>query len=90
MTKAELINQMAEKSGLRQAQTKAALEAFISCVTEAARRGEDVRLVGFGNFTPVVRAAGTARNPRTGEAVARPESRTLRFRVGEALKGALH
>ena len=90
MTKAELVNEMAAKSGLKQAQAKAALEAFISCVTEAARRGEDVRLVGFGNFSPVTRAAGTARNPRTGQTVPRPESRTLRFRVGDALKGALH
>ena len=89
MTKAELINEMAAKSGLKQAQAKAALEAFIGCVTEAARRGEDVRLVGFGNFTPVTRAAGKARNPRTGEIVQRAESRTIRFRGGEALKLAL-
>ena len=90
MTKAELINRMAERSGLKQSQAKEALEAFLDSVVETVKRGEDVRLVGFGNFTPVTRAAGTARNPRTGQAVARPESRTPRFRVGEALKGALH
>ena len=90
MTKAELIAEMAAKSGLKQSQAKDALEAFIGCVMEAARRGEPVRLVGFGNFVPVTRAAGTARNPRTGQTVPRPETRTLKFRVGEALKGALH
>ena len=89
MTKAELINEMAAKAGLKQAQAKNALDAFISCVTDAARRGEDVRLVGFGSFSPVTRAAGQARNPRTGQAVPRPESRTIRFRVGDALKDAL-
>ena len=89
MTKAELITGMAERSGLKPGQAKDALEAFIACVGEAVRAGEDVRLVGFGTFTPVTRAAGTARNPRTGESVAKPESRTVKFRVGESLKAAL-
>ena len=89
MTKAELINRIAERSGLKQAQAKDALEAFIASVQEAVKEGEDVRLVGFGSFVPVTRPAGTARNPRTGASVARPESRTVKFRVGEAFKGAL-
>jgi DNA-binding protein HU-beta len=46
--------------------------------------------VGFGSFLPVSRAAGTARNPRTGESVKRPASKTARFRVGEGLKNALN
>ena len=90
MTKAELITRIAERSGLKQAQAKDALEAFISTVTEAVRDGEDVRLVGFGSFVPVTRAAGTARNPRTGASVARPESKTVKFRVGDALKSSLN
>jgi DNA-binding protein HU-beta len=90
MTKAELINAMAEKSGLKQAQVKQALDAFTACVVDAIQRGEDVRLVGFGSFVPVTRPAGTARNPRTGETVARPESKTIKFRVGEGLKGSLN
>jgi DNA-binding protein HU-beta len=49
-----------------------------------------VRLVGFGSFVPVTRPAGTARNPRTGASVARPESKTVKFRAGEQLKGALN
>ena len=90
MTKAELITRIAEQSGLKQSQAKDALDAFLNCVTEAAKNGEDVRLVGFGSFVPVTRAAGTARNPRTGQSVPRPESRTLKFRVGEGLKSALN
>jgi len=89
MTKAELITAMAEKAGLKPAQAKGALDAFTACVTDAVKRGEDVRLVGFGSFVPVTRAAGTARNPRTGESVARPESKTIKFRVGEGLKKAV-
>jgi DNA-binding protein HU-beta len=89
MTKAELITAMAEHAGLKPGQAKDALEAFVACIADAARKGEDVRLVGFGTFVPVTRAAGTARNPRTGESVARPESKTLKFRVGESFKAAL-
>jgi DNA-binding protein HU-beta len=49
-----------------------------------------VRLVGFGSFVPVKRAAGVARNPRTGEQVKRPATQTCRFRVGDALKSTLN
>lgn len=90
MTKAELVAAIAEKSGINKAQAKDALEAFIDSVTGALKEGQEVRLVGFGSFVPVKRAAGTARNPRTGETVSRPASQTCRFRVGEGLKSALN
>ena len=90
MTKAELVNAIAEKAGLNKTQAKDALEAFIESVTGSLKAGQEVRLVGFGSFVPVNRAAGSARNPRTGETVKRPASKTARFRVGEGLKGALN
>ena len=90
MTKAELISAISEKAGLNKNQSRDALEAFLSSVTESLKAGKDVRLGGFGSFLPVDRKAGTARNPRTGESVNRPASKTARFRVGEALKGALN
>lgn len=90
MTKAELVNAIAEKAGLNKTQAKDALEAFIDSVTGSLKAGNEVRLVGFGSFVPVNRAAGMARNPRTGESVKRPASKTARFRVGEGLKGALN
>lgn len=90
MTKAELVNAIAEKAGLNKTQAKDALEAFIDSVTTSLKSGQEVRLVGFGSFVPVNRAAGQARNPRTGETVSRPASKTARFRVGEGLKGALN
>jgi DNA-binding protein HU-beta len=89
-TKAELVSAIAEKAGLNKNQAKDALEAFLGSVTDSLKAGQEVRLVGFGSFLPVERAAGTARNPRTGETVQRPASKTARFRVGEGLKGALN
>jgi DNA-binding protein HU-beta len=90
MTKAELIDEIAKRTNLSRSQSKIALEAFVDTVTASLKRGEEVRLVGFGSFTPVARAAGLARNPRTGAQVKRPASKTARFRVGEALKSALN
>jgi DNA-binding protein HU-beta len=89
-TKAELVSAIAEKAGLNKNQAKDALEAFLGSVTDSLKAGQEVRLVGFGSFLPVERKAGTARNPRTGETVERPASKTARFRVGEGLKTALN
>ena len=90
MTKAELVAAMAQKAGLKRTQAKEALEALVGCVTEEVQAGREVRIVGFGAFTPVQRREGVARNPRTGQKVARAASRTVRFRPGEGLKGALN
>jgi DNA-binding protein HU-beta len=90
MTKAELVAAIAHKTGLKQTQAKTALDAMLSCVTESLKAGHEVRLVGFGSFTPVERKAGMARNPRTGAAVTRPASKTARFRIGDALKSQLN
>ncbi|MBX3483494.1 HU family DNA-binding protein [Phenylobacterium sp.] len=90
MTKAELVSAMADRAGLNKAQAKEALDAFIASVSTTLKAGDEVRLVGFGSFVPVKRAAGTARNPRTGEKVKRPASQTCRFKVGDSLKSTLN
>jgi len=90
MTKTELIGRMAEAAGISRDQAKLALEAFTDQVTGSLTQGRDVRLVGFGSFIAVDRKAGVARNPQTGEQIARPASRTARFRPGEGLKSALN
>ncbi|MNE01186.1 DNA-binding protein HU [compost metagenome] len=90
MNKTELIGVMAEAAGISRDQAKLALEAFTDQVTGSLVQGRDVRLVGFGSFIAVDRKAGVARNPQTGEPIARPASRTARFRPGEGLKSALN
>ncbi|WP_397401883.1 HU family DNA-binding protein [Phenylobacterium sp.] len=90
MTKAELVSAMADKTGLNKTQAREALDAFIASVSTSLKAGDEVRLVGFGSFVPVRRAAGIARNPRTGEKVRRPALQTCRFRVGDSLKNTLN
>ena len=90
MTKTELVSAIADKTGLNRAQAKDALDAFIASVSTSLRDGKEVRLVGFGSFVPIKRAAGVARNPKTGEKVKKPASASCRFRVGDSLKNTLN
>jgi DNA-binding protein HU-beta len=90
MTKAELAAAIADKAGLSKTQARDALDAFTDLVVQTLRSGQEVRLVGFGSFQPVERPAGTARNPRTGQVVKRPATRSCRFRAGDALKSSLN
>jgi len=90
MTKAELVSAIADRAGLNKAQAKEALDAFMESVSTSLKAGNEVRLVGFGSFVPVQRAAGVARNPKTGERVKRPASQTCRFKVGDSLKSTLN
>ena len=89
MTKAELVQAIAEKADLDKKQAGKALDAFIETVTGSLKEGSDVRIVGFGNFVAVDRPAGLARNPRTGESVERAASKAVKFRPGEGLKTAV-
>jgi len=89
MNKAELIDHVAASADLTKAAAGAAVEAVISGVTGALSKGDSVSLVGFGTFSVSDRAARTARNPRTGEAINVPASKAPKFKAGKALKDAV-
>lgn len=91
MNKAELLTNMAEKSGLTKAESEKALNAFIDTVTEALTDGEKVQLVGFGSFESRPRKAREGRNPRNPEEVIQiPASVAPVFRAGKTLKEAVN
>ena len=72
MTKAELVAAIADQAGLNKTQAKERSGGVHHLGRRTSlKAGKEVRLVGFGSFVPVKRPAGTARNPRTGETVAR-------------------
>jgi len=89
MNKAELIDHVAASADLSKAAAGAAVEAVVSGVTGALSNGDSVSLVGFGTFSVSDRAARTARNPRTGEAINVPASKAPKFKAGKALKDAV-
>jgi len=90
VNKNDLIEAVAERTGLAKSDAARAVEAVLGGVTEALQRGDTVALAGFGSFVTKARAARTGRNPRTGEAIAIPASRAPAFKAGKALKDALN
>ena len=90
MNKNELIESVAERTGLAKSDAARAVEAVLGTLTEALKRGDTVALSGFGTFLSKERAARTGRNPRTGESIAIPASRVPAFKAGKGLKDALN
>ncbi len=89
MNKAELINCVAETAGLSKTAASDAVEAVLGGITTTLASGDSVSLVGFGTFSVADRAARTARNPRTGEAIQVAASKAPKFKPGKALKDAV-
>ncbi|ABA88929.1 histone-like protein [Syntrophotalea carbinolica DSM 2380] len=90
MTKADLVNAMAEKAGLSKAETEKAIKAFTDVITEALKAGEKVALVGFGTFSVGERAARVGQNPQTGEKMNIPAAKVPKFKPGKALKDSVN
>jgi DNA-binding protein HU-beta len=90
MNKGELVNAVAERTGMGRSQAGEALDAALATITESLKKGEEVKIVGFGTFVVADRAAGEARNPRTGEKVKVPASKAPKFRAGAGLKEAIN
>jgi DNA-binding protein HU-beta len=90
VTKADLVNSIAEKAGLSKADAEKALKAFTDAVTEAMKVGEKVSLVGFGTFSVGERAARQGQNPQTGAKINIPAAKVPKFKAGKALKDAIN
>ena len=90
MSKQELIEAIAAKSGLTKADSSRAVEAFIETVTNTLKKGDKVTLTGFGVFSVSKRAARNGRNPRTGEVVKISASNSVKFKTCSKLKAAVN
>ncbi|MDE0933409.1 MAG: HU family DNA-binding protein [Novosphingopyxis baekryungensis] len=90
MNKQDLVNQVADTSGLSKSDASKAVESVFDTITSTLKDGGDVRLVGFGTFSVSQRKASTGRNPRTGEPMTIPASTQPKFKAGKALKDAVN
>jgi len=90
VTKADLVNSIAEKAGLSKADAEKALKAFTDAVTDALKAGEKISLVGFGTFSVGERAARTGQNPQTGAKINIPAAKVPKFKAGKALKDSIN
>lgn len=86
MTKADIVDVIAEATGLTKVETEAVVEGFLSTVKSALQEGEKVEFRGFGSFSVKKRMPKKARNPGTGEVVYLPERYVPVFKASKLLK----
>ena len=91
MNKAELIAAVAEKTEFTKKDAEAAVNAFVSSVEDALKKGDKVQLIGFGTFEVRKRKARQGRNPRKPDEIINiPASKAPTFKAGKALKDAIN
>lgn len=86
MNKQQLIEKIAGETNMTKAQTELLLNCAFENIKKAVKKGDDVKLVGFGTFTKAKRKARTGRNPQTGKAIKIPATWAPKFRPGAEFK----
>lgn len=86
MNKAELIEKMATESNITKAQAERVLDATLDIIKKSVKKGDEVKLVGFGTFAKAKRKARKGRNPQTGKEIKIPATWYPKFRPGSDFK----
>lgn len=86
MTKAELVDEIAQKADLTRKHSEVIVDAVFSSIIEALQGGDKIELRGFGSFRVRHRASRTGRNPKTGEGVLVPAKKVPYFKPGKELR----
>jgi DNA-binding protein HU-beta len=91
MNTADLVDQIASHDDkLTKTQAKAIVDALLGAIRDAAVRGEEVSLPGFGKFKVQAKPARTGRNPTTGASIEIAASKKVSFQPAKALKDAVN
>lgn len=90
MTKADLVDELHEVTGLTKTDLKVVVDELIRIIKESVVEGKSIQLRRFGTFKTKERKARVARNPRTGEKVDVPRKYVPVFKVSDIFKGELH
>lgn len=90
MSKQDLVNYIAEETGLTKADATRALDAMMKGITVGLKKEGKVTLTGFATFTAKKKEAKTGRNPKTGEPVEIPARVAATIKAGSKLKEALN
>ena len=90
MNKNDLVAAVAADTDLSKSDAGKAIESVFTVIMKALKKGDEVRLVGFGTFSVSRRAASEGRNPRTGEKIKIPATKQPKFRAGKGLKDAIN
>ncbi len=86
MIKTDIIDKVAEETGLNRTLASVAVDACVDALRNAILKGDRIELRGFAVFEVRPRKHGVGRNPRTGEEVNIPPGRTIRFKPGKELR----
>ena len=89
MTKAELLAEVATKSGLSKKDTENVVNTMLELIGDTLKTGQKVQISGFGVFTVSHRKGRIGRNPRTGEEIPIPAVKVAKFKAGRGLKEKL-
>lgn len=89
MNKAGIVDVVHTKLGGTKVQAEEVVDSVLECIVGCLKKGEEVSIAGLGIFSVKKRAARTARNPRTGEAVQVKAMNVPKFRAAKALKDAV-
>lgn len=89
MTKADLVNKIAEKTGLSKVASEKALNAFLASVKDVLLSESKLTITGFGTFAVKTRQKRNGRNPRTGAVITIPEAKVVKFLPGRKLKDTI-
>jgi len=89
VTKADIVDRIADGTGLTKTETEAVINGFMTIVKSALTEGESVYLRGFGTFKAQKRAARTARNPRTNQEVRVSERVLPVFKASQEFRDAV-
>jgi DNA-binding protein HU-beta len=90
MNKNDLVGAVAEKAEITKGQAAEAVDAVFDAIAGSLKKGDEVRLVGFGTFSVSKRKATTGRNPATGAEIKIPASNQAKFKPGKGLKDSLN
>lgn len=90
MSKTDLVNYMAEETGLTKADATRALEAMMSGVVKGLKESGKVTITGFCTYTAKAKPESTGRNPKTGATVTIPARTAVTIKAGSKLKDALN
>ncbi len=89
MTQTEIINALADKSGLKKTEVKGMFDAIAALATSEVRKNGEFTLPGFGKLVKATRKAREGRNPATGAVIKIPAKTTVKFRLGKSMKDAV-
>ncbi|NKE73374.1 integration host factor subunit alpha [Candidatus Manganitrophus noduliformans] len=86
MRKADIANEVFDKLGISKKESADILEAILNSIKEVLKKGEMVKIAGFGNFVVRQKRARKGRNPKTGEEIGITPRRVVTFRPSQVFK----